>query len=116
MLQEHTPSPVLPGAACTEAPRDVSCLIRSNTAATGFKGVYPNRMVDLSTFPKVCRDRFRAECSMPPCHHNRLGNAFGTAEEAAQVYLDHQQSEHPAETEPVEYLSQHEAAERKHEL
>jgi len=37
--------------------------------------------------------RYRAECSTSPCRHNYLGT-FGTPEEAAQAYLQHQEKEH----------------------
>ena len=61
-------------------------LIRSDKAKTGFKGVQPHN------------GRFQARCNTPPCHHNHLGT-FGTPEEVAQLYLQHQQqahSHHPA--------------------
>ena len=57
-------------------------LIRSDRAkSTGYKGVVANN------------GRYRAECSTSPCRHNYLGT-FGTPEEAAQAYLQHQEKEH----------------------
>ena len=57
---------------------------RSDKGSTGFKGVYPNH------------GRYRAACTTSPCRHNNLGT-FDTSEEAAQVYLQHYQKEHPEE-------------------
>ena len=65
-------------------------LIRSDRAnnTTGFKGVYP----ELRT------GRYKAICSTPPCRNTYLGS-FVTPEEAAQVYLQHYQKQHPEELE-----------------
>ena len=43
-------------------------------------------------------DRYEAKCDTSPCHTNYLGT-FGTPEEAAQTYLQHQEEEHPEKLE-----------------
>jgi hypothetical protein len=60
-------------------------LIRSKSKS-GFKGVL------------LCKGRYTATCTTPPCHKNYLG-MFGTPEVAAQAYLEHLQKEHPKELE-----------------
>ena len=40
---------------------------------------------------------FRSTCTTSPCRHNQLG-IFGTPEEAAQLYLQHQQQAHSHHT------------------
>ena len=37
--------------------------------------------------------RYKANCDTPPCYRNHLG-MFDTPEEAAQLYLQHQQNSH----------------------
>ena len=59
-------------------------LIRSDRSSTGYRGVHPHM------------DRYQAQCTTPPCHNNYLGS-FETPEEAAQVYLQHWEKEHPEE-------------------
>ena len=59
-------------------------LIPSDKAKSGYKGVNSNH------------GRYMAQCNTSPCHHYYLGN-FGTPEEAAQVYLQHWEKEHPEE-------------------
>ena len=56
-------------------------LIRSDRAKTGYKGVYQQD------------GRYKAQCDTPPCHNSYLGR-FGTPEEAAHAYLQHQQHSH----------------------
>ena len=74
--REQVPRPVL-------LPVQEHLLIRSDTNRTGYKGVQPNW------------GRFQVRCDTPPsCQNNNLGN-FGTPEEAAQAYLQHQQTAHP---------------------
>jgi hypothetical protein len=74
--REQVPRPVL-------LPVQMQLLIRSDTNRTGYKGVQPNW------------GRFQVRCDTPPsCQNNNLGN-FGTAEEAAQAYLQHQHAAHP---------------------
>jgi hypothetical protein len=62
-------------------------LIRSDKAKTGYKGVRP------------LKGRYQAQCTTPPCHDNYLGN-FGTSEEGAQAYLQHQQHSHNHQAAP----------------
>ena len=64
-------------------------LMRSDRAKTGFKGVVPDH------------GRYQAACNTSSCRHNHLG-MFGTPEEAAQAYLQHQQEEHPEELEKMQ--------------
>jgi hypothetical protein len=59
-------------------------LIPSDKAKSGYKGVNSNH------------GRYMAQCNTSPCHHGHLG-MFGTSEEAAQVYLQHWEKEHPEE-------------------
>ena len=73
------------GAASTDESENFIRSDRANST-TGFKGVTPHH------------DRYMAECNTSSCHHNHLGS-FGTPEEAAQVYLQHYQKEHPEERE-----------------
>jgi hypothetical protein len=61
-------------------------LVRSDKGKTGFRGVFPRR------------GRYQAECTLSTCLRHHLGT-FGTAEEAAQAFLQHWQKEHPEELE-----------------
>jgi hypothetical protein len=77
LKQERAPRPVL-------LPVQEHLLIRSDRNSTGYKGVSPTK------------GRYRATCDTSPCHHNHLGT-FDTLEDAAQLYLQHYQKEHPEE-------------------
>ena len=78
---QQLPPPVLPEVV------QEHLLIRSDQASTGYKGVAANK------------GRYRAQCDAPPCHNNHVGS-FGTPEEAAQAYLQHQQHSHNHDSEP----------------
>jgi hypothetical protein len=65
---------------------DKNLLVRSGKSSTGFKGV------------SLHQGRYKATCHSPPCHGHHLG-MFGTAEEAAQAYLQHWEEKHPEELE-----------------
>jgi hypothetical protein len=101
LKKERVPRPVV-------LPVQEHLLIRSDRSSTGFKGVVPNK------------GRYKAECNTSPCHHNHLG-IFGTPEEAAQAYLQHQQQHKSHRTggwkvedmkRLAEDMKQHEAAGR----
>jgi hypothetical protein len=62
-------------------------LIRSDKGKAGYKGVYRHK------------GRYMATCNTSHCCHNNLGS-FGTPEEAAQAYLQHQQHSHNHQTDP----------------
>jgi hypothetical protein len=60
-------------------------LIRSDIGQTGFKGVHQSTL-----------GWYQAQCTTAPCCRNLLGR-FGTPEQAALAYLQHQEQEHPDE-------------------
>jgi hypothetical protein len=47
---------------------------------------------------RLDKHRYQAKCTTPPCRKSHFGS-FGTPEEAAQVYLQHWEKEHPEELE-----------------
>jgi hypothetical protein len=61
-------------------------LIKSDPNKTGLKGVHQDK------------GRYKATCNTAPCHGHHLGMS-GTAEEAAQAYLQHWEEKHSEELE-----------------
>jgi hypothetical protein len=78
--KERVPRPVL-------LPVQEHLLIRSDKGKTGYKGV------------GASYGRYQAKCDTSPCHCYSLGS-FGTPEEAAQAYLQHQQHNHNHQAAP----------------